>query len=323
MIQATTGRYNHRNAAINLTYGCDKDNNTYAYRMIGGNKVFSRVQLGPGWQNQRFSPNCEILKGDGEMVHKTGPHDSWLNWGELMPQVEKLMGEGGMNAQDAAIKLGIKPNTLQKKLNLDRKQRDQAQAEPGGDQPDPAQNDSESAETIIPKREHFEGDCPKCGTKPYGIKGDIKLIKWIADNGEEMCYECYLKTLTEDKPEPTYTAPLMGSYEIKGPDEFKIKPLTFEGTFFNPETPLEELRNKYATAQHEHEAEIKARIYPLTSGMLDTMLEERQSALSHYCERQAVESLRQQWAADIFKHNTLSREKKLELIGKMLDLEVE
>ena len=309
MIQATTGRYGHRNAVINLTYGCDKDNNTYAYRMIGGNKVFSRVQLGPGWQDQRFKPNCEIKEGDGEMVHKTGPHDSWLNWGELMPQVEKLMGEGGMNAQDAAIKLGIKPNTLQKKLNLDRKQRDQAQAEPGGDQPDPAQDEGKSAETIIPKREHFEGDCPKCGTKPYGIKGDIKLIKWIADNGEEMCYECYLKTLTEDKHEPTYTAPLMGD----------TKPLTFEGSFFNPETPLDPQRKTYTATQYD--ADVKAGTYPLTDEMLDEIEDDRRSALSHYCEQQAVESLRQGWVIDIFKHHQLNRGRKLELIGMLLDWE--
>lgn len=377
------------NANISMAYGCEKDPNTYCYRLTNGHKHLHRIILGRGWEHTPFDVTKLSCYEKGEESMKGRKAKEKPSNAELMAfakkwhyinltgrakaeyhvgydTAKKWLNEAGLLVKQTppAISYGLCAECGKEMKNTNDNnifyglaycaecyQVLKQTPEPGGDQPDPAQNDSESAETIIPKREHFEGDCPKCGTKPYGIKGDIKLIKWIADNGEEMCYECYLKTLTEDKPEPTYTAPLMGD----------IKLLTPEGSHFNPETPVdkpnwganyplecakcgrtdiplmwesngekichrchieepEPQRKTYTINQYE--ADVKAGTYPLTDAMLDEIKDDRRSALSLYCERQAEESMIREWVIDIFKHHQLTRGRKMELIGRLLDWEV-
>jgi hypothetical protein len=51
--------------------------------------------------------------------------------------------------------------------------------------------------------------------------------------------------------------------------------------------------------------------------------DDRQATWDQYCERTAAELLIQGWAVDVFKHRTLRRVKKMELIGWLLDLGAE
>jgi len=244
MIRATTKTQGHKNRPINLTYGCAIDNNVYSYKMVDDGictrKIFRRVKLGYGWENQRFAPSCEIMKGEGDMAGKTGYHKQWLPWDELMPKVEKLMAQGYTVAETAAS-LGIKKDTLWKRLNLNKRKQT---PKPEGDQPEPAQGEA-SAEKIIPEIER------------------------------------------------TYTAPLMGD------------------------------TNNYLTHTMGKAQQEANKSYPLTLAMLDDIADDRRSALSRYCENQAVASLRKRWAGEVFENHEISRGRKLELIGWLIDAGVE
>lgn len=250
------------NANISMAYGCEKDNNVYCYRLVDGKTRFHRVILGPGWENQPFDYkklSCYVKseKGEESMAHKTGPHENWLDWDKLMPQVRDLLATGKSIPRTADI-LGIKVDTLRKRLKKEQEQ---------------------EAETVSPDKSTL---CEICGCELYGAG-----LWVVADNGQTVCEKCYAIVQTEpggDQPDP--------AQEAQEPADKSIEPLTFEGNHFNPD-------QNYTPADNDYN--------------------DRRTALSLFCENQAVEQLRQDWAGEVFRHRDLSREKKLELIGRLLD----
>jgi len=86
---------------------------------------------------------------------------------------------------------------------------------------------------------------------------------------------------------------------------------------------LEQQEAGYTPADNDYNKEPQRTT--LTKDQYDAMAmnDDRLSALAIFCENQAVEQLRQDWAVDIFKHSRLSRERKLELIGQLLDWRAE
>lgn len=231
------------NANISMAYGCEKDNNTYCYRMTNGHKHLHRIILGRGWEHTPFDVtklSCYEGKGEESVTHRTGYHKQWLPWDELMPKVKELQAQG-YETSVIAQRLGIKKDTLWKRLALDKKKAQTS--EPEGDQSEPAQSEA-SAKAIITDEEIKEtlDKCEVCGEESY--PEGPQLNKFITADGKEVCYTCYFES------EYSY---------------------------------------------------------------------DRLSALAIFCENQAVEQLRQDWAVSVFKHSRLSRERKLELIGQLLD----
>lgn len=138
------------NAGISMAYGCTIDTNTYCYRLIDGKQVFNRVKLGRGWAEQPFDVtklSC-YEKGEDSMAGKTGYHKQWLPWDELMPQVEQMLAEG-KEVPEIAQRLGIKKDTLWKRLNLNKKAQT---SEPTGGQLSPAQSEAPALD-IVPEKE--------------------------------------------------------------------------------------------------------------------------------------------------------------------------
>jgi len=82
---------------------------------------------------------------------------------------------------------------------------------------------------------------------------------------------------------------------------------------------LEQKEAQYAPTDNDYSDEPQRTT--MTRAQYDAMAmnDDRMSELAIFCENQAVEQLRQDWAVDIFKHSRLSRERKLELIGQLLD----
>ena len=141
------------NANISMAYGCEKDPNTYCYRLTNGHKHLHRIILGRGWEHTPFDVtklSC-YEKGEESMTHRTGYHKQWLPWDELMPKVEKMMSEG-KEVPYIAQALGIKKDTLWKRLYLNKKKA-QTPPEPTGDQTKPAQSEA-SAPDIVPEGNH-------------------------------------------------------------------------------------------------------------------------------------------------------------------------
>lgn len=271
------------NANISMAYGCEKDNNTYCYRLTNGHKHLHRIILGYGWENTPFDVtklSC-YEKGEESMTGKTGYHKQWLPWNELMPQVEQMLAEG-KGVPEIAQRLGIKKDTLWKRMNLNKKAQT---SEPTGGQPDPAQSEA-SAKDIVPQGEMNESircvetidECEMCGEKSGS---GPRLRKYVTPELKEVCYECYVKFMKDYVPAVNY-APTDNDY---------------------------------------NEREAGTQRTTLTRAQYDAMEmnDDRMSALAIFCENQAVEQLRQDWAVDIFKHSRLSRERKLELIGHLLD----
>jgi len=390
MTATVKGFKNYSYSTINLAYGCgNKDNNTVIYkRDEQGNKVLKRVILGPGWETIPFLPQCEIGKGESELAHRTGPHPAWLDWATLMPQVRDLAAEGRTLPEVARI-LGIKPNTLQRHMQDERKKKTPAEspldrkkaliakfkAQQQTPEPvppakqEPAQ-EAESADKIITLDGQFEGDCPKCGAIGE-VMGEGHLRRWVTTDGEEMCYDCYAKEAGIQRP--PYTAPLKGSSdECDKPERegWEVSParlveppqniiayaagLAFDGSF-NPET--------FVNPEHKYTAPLKGSydecdgekicpsdrfIQAINDGRINRETDPtdpiaykipkymphgeeyatfngetpigitRKASWNKYRERTADEKMIQGWAADVFKHHGLSREKKLELIGWLL-----
>jgi hypothetical protein len=315
---------NYAYSTINLAYGCEqKDNNTVIYkRDEQGNKVLKRVILGPGWENIPFKPQCEIGKGEEDMAngklatytHKTGYHKDWLDWGTLMPQVRELIAEG-RTVPEAARILEIKPNTLQRHMQEEKKRQTPEPVPPA--KHEPAQ-EAESAPDIITDTEPqdqivtvHKWKMPTIDDYPGHI--DLKEAFGPIETEEvKMTLGEYQKQKEKKEAERTYTAPLKGSYDEC--DGEKISPA-----------------NRFIQALHEDMKAVK----PITITGYNNMLAgatdtakgtypeaERQATWDQYCERTAVELLTQGWAVDVFKHHALSRERKLELIGWLLDLGV-
>ena len=243
------------NANISMAYGCEKDPNTYCYRLTNGHKHLHRIILGRGWEHTPFDVtklSCyEGKKGEESMTHRTGYHKQWLPWDELMPKVKELQAQG-YETSVIAQRLGIKKDTLWKRIALEKKR---AQTpKPEGDQPDPAQDATEPAKAII------------LNTSPI-------------DPADFYTEQAYIKAQPGDL---NYT-----------PDD------------------------------NDYNEEPQRTTLPRAQSIAIAMNDDRMSALAIFCENQAVEQLRQDWAVDIFKHSRLSRERKLELIGQLLDWRAE
>lgn len=232
------------NANISMAYGCEKDNNTYCYRLTNGHKHLHRIVLGYGWENTPFDVtklSCyEGKKGEETMPKGRKPTEKPSN-DELMAFAKKwhyinLTGRAKTEyhvGYDTAKKWLTEAGLLAKQTS-----------EPTGGQPDPAQSEA-SAKDIVPDKEITVKDV--------------------------LMYEL-------EQKEVQYT-PTDNDYS----DELQRTTLT---------------RAQYDAME---------------------MNDDRMSALAIFCENQAVEQLRQDWAVDIFKHSRLSRERKLELIGQLLD----
>jgi hypothetical protein len=236
------------NANISMAYGCDKDNNTYCYRRRPDGKTYlHRIVLGYGWENIPFDVtklSC-YEKGEDSMAGKTGYHKQWLPWDELMPKVKELQAQG-YETSVIAQRLGIKKDTLWKRIALEKKR---AQTpEPEGGQPSPAQSEAPALD-IVPEKE-------------ITVK-DVLLYELEQKEAQ------YTPTDNDYSDEPQRTTMTRAQYDAIA------------------------------------------------------MNDDRMSALAIFCENQAVEQLRQDWAVDIFKHSRLSRERKLELIGQLLDWRAE
>lgn len=100
-----------------------------------------------------------------------------------------------------------------------------------------------------------------------------------------------------------------------------------QGSELGPElrkwiTPLGE-RVCYDCYLKSMDRQAASKTYPLTSAKLDEIADDRRSALSRYCENQAVASLRKRWAGEVFENHEISRGRKLDLIGWLIDAGVE
>jgi hypothetical protein len=99
-----------KNANISMAYGCDKDNNTYCYRLVDGKPRFHRVILGPGWENQPFDYkklSCYVKseKGEDSMTTPTPPKE------ELLANLPAVRGENRASQQKDSQKLGENQGT--------------------------------------------------------------------------------------------------------------------------------------------------------------------------------------------------------------------
>ena len=217
------------NANISMAYGCEKDNNTYCYRLTNGHKHLHRIVLGYGWENTPFDVtklSCyEGKKGEETMPKGRKPTEKPSN-DELMAFAKKWHYINLTGRAKAEYHVGYE---TAKKWLTEAGLLVKQTSEPEGDQPDPAQSEA-SATDILPQ---------------------------------------YAPTDNDYSDEPQRTTMTRAQYDAMA------------------------------------------------------MNDDRMSALAIFCENQAVEQLRQDWAVDIFKHSRLSRERKLELIGQLLDWRAE
>lgn len=233
------------NANISMAYGCDKDNNTYCYRLTNGHKHLHRIVLGYGWENIPFDVtklSCYEPKEGEETMPKGRKSTEKPSNDELMAFAKKWHYINLTGRAKTEYHIGYE--TAKKWLTeagLLAKQT----PEPKGDQPDPAQETQEPANNSISEK---------------GI-----TVKDV------LMYEL-------EQKEAQYT-PTDNDYSD------------------------EPQRTTMTRAQYDAMA----------------MNDDRRSALSLFRENKAVEDLFQGWAVDVFKHVVLSRERKLELIGQLLD----
>ena len=242
------------NANISMAYGCDKDNNTYCYRLVDGKPRFHRVILGPGWENQPFDYkklSCYVKneKGEDSMTSPT-------------PTKEELLAI--YRAYDGQI-------------------------------------------NPIARRIHKNWAKTKALLVEYGII-DAFGTPILQGKQDE----------AQTPPEPNQAANQESVQEDQEPADKSIS----ENEITVKDVLLYELEQQeagYTPADNDYNEEPQRTT--LTKAQYDAMAmnDDRMSALAIFCENQAVEQLRQDWAVDIFKHSRLSRERKLELIGQLLD----
>ena len=268
------------NANISMAYGCSKDPNTYCYRMTNGHKHLHRIILGRGWENIPFdATKLSCYEGKGEESMKGRKAKEKPSNAELMAFAKKHNFTNLTGRAKTEYHVGY--DTAKKWLTEAGLLAKQT-SEPGGAQPDPAQSKA-SAKAIITDEEIKEtlDKCEVCGEESY--PEGPQLNKFITADGKEVCYTCYFES------EYSYLE-----------SEYSDKP-------------------SYTPTDNDYNEEPQRTT--LTKAQYDAMAmnDDRLSALAIFCENQAVEQLRQDWAVSVFKHSRLSRERKLELIGQLLD----
>ena len=239
------------NAGISMAYGCDKDNNTYCYRMANGHKHLHRIILGRGWENQKF----DVTK---------------------LSCYEQKEGEESMKGRKAKEK-------------------------------------PSNAELMAFAKKHNFANLTGRAKTEYHVGYDTAK-KWLTEAG---------LLAKQTPPEPPATN--QSAQDATEPANKSIEPLTFEGNYFNPDDYIKAQPGDLNYTPTDNDYNEEPQRTTLTRAQYDEMAgmnDDRRDALGIYCEQQAVESMIQGWAADIFKHSTLSIEKKLELTRQLLEWEV-
>lgn len=72
------------------------DRNVYYYRLVEGRKVFKGVALGPGWENQTFNPNCEMIREGEEMPKKD------IDFEAIVAKAKQIMTEQDVSLYQAS-----------------------------------------------------------------------------------------------------------------------------------------------------------------------------------------------------------------------------
>jgi len=156
-----------------------------------------------------------------------------------------------------------------------------------------------------------------CSTCKHGKEGKPYFY--------DLCLQCGNNSnyVPQTPPKPEQAANQEPAREEKEPAQNSIaeKEITVKEVLLYE---LEQQEAKYEPTDNDYNDEPQRKTF--TSYQYNALLndtEERQSALSKYCERQAFNSMLKRWAGEVFEHTGLSRKRKLEMIGKLLDLEVE
>ena len=176
------------NANISMAYGCEKDPNTYCYRLTNGHKHLHRIILGRGWEHTPFDvtklscyegkkgeesmrgrkakekPSDEALREFAEKYHHSNLVKHFKNEFHVgEPTARKWLEEAGL-IQPKQAKTESEPihcgtcKRMQKDCSTycrieGRYTNYEPQTpEPEGDQPDPAQSEA-SAPDIVPEAE--------------------------------------------------------------------------------------------------------------------------------------------------------------------------
>ena len=235
------------NAGICMAYGCDKDNNTYCYRLTNGHKHLHRIILGRGWEHTPFDvTKLSCYEGKGEESMK------------------------GRKAKE-------KPS---------------------------------NAELMAFAKKHNFANLTGRAKTEYHVGYDTAK-KWLTEAG---------LLAKQTPPEPPATN--QSAQDATEPANKSIEPLTFEGNYFNPDDYIKAQPGDLNYTPTDNDYNEEPQRTTLTSAQYDAMLndtEERQTTLQIYLENQSCESMLKRWAGEVFEHTGLSRERKLELIGQLLD----
>ena len=161
--------------------------------------------------------------------------------------------------------------------------------------------------------------------------GEPTARKWLMEAGliqprqEKICLKPIivdenLRHEPQTPPEPPATN--QSAQDATEPANKSIEPLTFEGNYFNPDDYIKAQPGDLNYTPTDNDYNEEPQRTTLTSAQYDAMLndtEERQTTLQIYLENQSCESLLKRWAGEVFEHSGLSIERKLELIGQLLD----
>jgi hypothetical protein len=296
-----------KNANISMAYGCDKDNNTYCYRLVDGKPRFHRVILGPGWENQPFDYkklSCYVKseKGEDSMTTPTPPKE------ELLAIYQQCEGKIGRVSKKIRKNWGKTKELLVEYGIID------------------------TFGTPILQGEQAELTyaCHVCG-KYIPESAGVTTIDglWVCDNDSCRTLDADCQATAKNKQEQTPPEPEGDQPDPAQEDQEPADKSIPENEITVKDVLLYELEQSEKGDVHSEDYTVPRYEAPQRVNLTRTQYEEmagitedRRSALSRYCEQQAFESLLQNWATDVFRHSALSREKKLELIGQLLDWRV-
>jgi len=350
-----SGATKRHNAGISMAYGCDKDPNTYCYRRNAEGKMYlHRIILGRGWENWPFDYkelSC-YEKGEIETMVQgrkapAKPSDEELrifaekhNHSNLVKHIKKDYHVGEPTARRWLMEAGlIKPR--QAKAAEDKKDCSGC-VHKGSDYCVLNCLDYSGYEQAQTQTSEDYGQCAKCGKKFESLDE-----YWGIDEGVNLCNDCYglyldieSRGMSTEKwlqtpPEPTGDQP-NPAQEDQEPADKSIKPLAFEGNYFNPDDPAranytpedndfsadDQLQRKTHT-RTQYENDVKHGTRPLTDEMLADIEKENGSHLSDYVRNTAKENLIGSWVQDLYKNVHLTNGDKVTIFACLLEMREE